>query len=179
MMLVAVVLIGFYACSNPGKNAADSASLQNTSAKKPIDTADTRLANDLSVFCTTQVQAAQLAQTKASTQKVKKFAKENEEIYTKAGINLNRVSENYAVSLPALLSANAAKELQDLKAIKGASFDHAYLLQMLKDHNRMIRENNAAKSIECMPVKLFVVSYQGTIINQAYALADLKEHTPR
>ncbi|RYE22752.1 MAG: DUF4142 domain-containing protein [Sphingobacteriaceae bacterium] len=93
-------------------------------------------------------------------------------------INLNRVSENYAVALPASLSATATKELQDLKAIKEASFDHAYLLQMLKDHNKMIRENNAAKHIQCMPVKLFVVSYQGTILKQAYALADLKGQTP-
>lgn len=179
LMLVAIVSIGFYACSGSGNNAGtDSASLQNKSTKQAIDTAGTRLANDLSIFCSSQVQAAQLAQTKASTQKVKKFAKENEEIYAKAGINLNRVSDNYAVSLPAPLSAIATKELQDLKAIKGASFDHAYLLQMLKDHNKTIREINAAKNIQCVPVKLFVISNQAAIIKQAYTLSDLKGQTP-
>ncbi|MGI4021549.1 MAG: DUF4142 domain-containing protein [Janthinobacterium lividum] len=179
LMLIAAVLIGFFSCSSPGKNtAADSTSLQNASAKQAIDTADTRLANDLSIFCTSQVQAAQLAQAKASTQKVKKFAKENEEIYKKLDVSLNRISENYMVSLPAPSSATATKNIQDLKAIKGASLDHAYLLQMLKDHNRMIREINAAKHIQCVPVKMFVVSYQSTIIRQAYALSDLKEQTP-
>lgn len=62
--------------------------------------------------------------------------------------------------------------------MKKSAFDHVYLLQMLKDHNATIREMNAAKNIQCAPLKTFVLSNQAAIIKQAYALAALKETTP-
>ena len=175
--LLFIVLVGFYACSGSGKSAsADSTPLN--SKKEAIDTADTRLANDLSVFFTSQVNAAQLAVTKASTQKVKEFAKQTAQLYTRLGNSLNSMSKTYAVTLPAVPTAVSKENLQQLTAIKGASFDHAYLLQMLKQHNVMIREYNAAKNIQCIPLKIFVGSNQADIIKQAYVISDLKDKTP-
>ena len=178
LSLIAIILTGFYACSGPGKNnSADSTALNN-STKQPIDTADTRLANDLSIFCTSQINAAQLAETKATTAKVKAFAKQTVYLYTRLNIKLNLISENYDIKLPAELNHAAKENYQHLKDIKGASFDHEYLLQMLKQHNAMIREYNAAKNIQCVPLKMFVASNQGDIIKNAYALSDLKDQTP-
>lgn len=92
--------------------------------------------------------------------------------------NLNRIAESYQVRLPAALSVTSENNFKDLKRVKGASFDHAYLLQMLKDHNGMIRRINAAKNIQCFPIKLFVISNQVAIIKTAYVLSDLKDQTP-
>lgn len=177
IFLIALMATEFYGCSGTGKNTS-SDSTATTSAKQPIDTADTRLAKDLSIFCNTQIEASKLAETKASTKNVKTFAKENEQLYTGLSNNLNQISETYAVKLPAELSAIAKENMQKLKAIKRASFDHAYLLQILKDHNAMIREYNAAKNIQCIPLKIFVGSNQAAIIKQAYAISDLKDKTP-
>ncbi len=177
MLLLTLVVTGFYGCSGTGKTASGDSTATSASAKQPIDTADARLAKDLSIFCNTQIEAAKLAETKASTQSVKTFAMQNEQLYTGLSNHLNQISENYAIKLPAALSAAAQKNLQDLKAIKGASYDHAYLLQMLKDHNAMIREYNAAKNIQCIPLKMFVGSNQAAIIKQAYAISDLKDKT--
>ncbi len=177
ILLIALTAIGFYACSGSGKNGSTDRTT-TAIAKQPIDTADTRLAKHLSVFCNSQVEAAQLAANKASTQNVKVFAKQNAQLYSGLSNYLNQISENYTVKLPAELSATAKENLQNLEAIKGPSFDHAYLLQMLKDHNTMIREYNAAKNIQCVPLKTFVLSNQSTIIKQAYALSDLKDKTP-
>lgn len=163
-------------CSCKQKN--NSASTTSATQKQPLDTADTRLANDLSIFCTNQIKAAQLASKKASTQKVKAFGKETAQLYTQLSTNLNRISEKYNIELPAAATPASAKKYADLSAIKEASFDHAYLLQMLKQHNAIIREYNAAKNIQCFPLKLFVVSYQSAIIKQAYATSDLKDKTP-
>lgn len=146
--------------------------------KKAIDTSDTRLANDLSIFCTSQINAAQLAETKALTSKVKAFAEQMKEQYMQLNKNLNRIAESYQVRLPAALSVTSENNFKDLKRVKGASFDHAYLLQMLKDHNGMIRRINAAKNIQCFPIKLFVISNQAAIIKTAYVLSDLKDQTP-
>lgn len=179
VILIALIFTILCSCSNTGKNSATDSSAQNREpTKEPIDTADTRLANDLSVFCTSQINAAGLAATKASTQKVKAFAKQNALLYKELGNHLNQVLETFNIKLPAGPSAKSKENFQDLEGIKGASFDHAYLLQMLKDHNIMIRENNASKNVKCFPIKLFVISNQAAIIRQAYALADLKDKMP-
>ncbi len=115
---------------------------------------------------------------KASTQKVKELAKQNAVLYAEMGKHLNDIAAEYNITLPFALSPKAEKNFTDLKVIKTASLDHAYLLQMLKDHNRIIRKTNAAKNIQCVPLKMFVVSNQAAIIKQAYALADLKDETP-
>ncbi|MEX8548359.1 MAG: DUF4142 domain-containing protein [Mucilaginibacter sp.] len=177
ILFIALIATGFYSCSGNGKNASTD-STATTSAKQPMDTADTHLAKDLSIFCNNQVEAAKLAQTKASTQKVKTFAKQNEQLYAQLSNHLNQISESYNIKLPAEQSATAQKNLQDLKAVKGSSLDHAYLLRMLKDHNATIREYNAAKNIQCIPLKMFVGSNQAAIIKQAYAISDLKDKTP-
>jgi putative membrane protein len=176
--LIALASIGIYSCSGSGKNAATESTAQNEVKKDALDTADLHLANDLSVFCTNQVNAAKLAQTKASTQKVKKFGKEMAELYTQLNTRLNVVAETFNITLPAAVPAVATEKIEQLSGIKGASFDHEYLLQMLKQHNITIREINAAKNIKCIPLKMFVVSNQGAIIKQAYALSALKEQTP-
>ena len=177
ILLIALITTGIYGCSGNGKNTATD-STATSSAKQPIDTADTRLAQDLSIFCNSQIEAAKLAETKASTKNAKTFAKQNEQLYTQLSNHLNQISDNYAIQLPAELSATAQKNLQDLKAVKGSGFDHVYLLRMLKDHNATIREYNAAKNIQCIPLKMFVGSNQAAIIKQAYAISDLKDKTP-
>lgn len=169
-----LMLINF-SCSN---NSQNNTGTSTTAQKKRLDTADIRLANDLSGFFTSQVQAAQLVQARGSGKKVKELAKQNEQLYTQMGNYLNNLSEEYQVKLPAQLSPTTDKNLAELKAIKTARIDHAYLLQMLKDHNITIRETNAAKNVECVPLKTFVVSNQSAIIKQAYALSALKDITP-
>lgn len=178
LAITTVVLIGFYACSGTGKNAAADSAATNASAKQPIDTADLRLANDLSIFCQNQIEAAKMAETKASSQDIQNFAKQNAKLYEELSGHLNQISESYQIKLPADLSTATQKNLQDLKDVKGASFDHAYLLRMLKDHNATIREYNAAKNIQCIPLKMFVGSNQAAIIKQAYTISDLKDKTP-
>ncbi len=176
--LIVIISIAFYSCSGFGKkNTADS-STQNTSTKKTIDTADARLANDLSVFCNFQVKAGNLATTKASTQKVKAFGKQNAELYNRLSNNLNSLAEEYDIKLPAAATTVSTENMQKLTGIKEA-FDHDYLLQILKQHNITIREINAAKNIQCLPLKQFVISNQADIIKQAYAISDLKDKITR
>jgi predicted outer membrane protein len=178
ILLITLIATGFYACSGNGKNtSADSVSTAATT-KQPIDTADARLAKNLSIFCNTQIEAAKLAGTKASNKNVQTFARQNQELYSGLSNHLNQIAESYAIKLPAEPSSTAQKNLQDLKEVKGSSFDHAYLLRVLKDHNAMIREYNAAKNIQCVPLKIFVGSNQAAIIKQAYTISDLKDKTP-
>lgn len=172
-----MLMMAAVSCSNHPQNNNNTAS--DTSAQKQaIDTADTRLAKDFSVFITTQIQTSKLAETKSSNQKVKDFALKTVELYNRLNNRLNNISIEYQIKLPAELTSTAKSQIQDLKDIKSSSFDHDYLLQMLKQHNVMIREFNAARNINCVPLKVFSVSYQSDIIKHAYATSDLKDQTP-
>ncbi len=170
-----MLILAEVSCSNNQKN--NTSATENT-AKKQLDTADLRLANDLSVFFTSQVQSAKLVEIKTTNKTVANLAKQNEQLYTTMGNRLNGLSDEYNIQLPAKTSATADKNLVSLRVAKLAMMDHAYLLQMLKDHNIIIREINAARNIECLPLKTFVVSNQADIIKQAYALSALKDKTP-
>ncbi|RYE33171.1 MAG: DUF4142 domain-containing protein [Sphingobacteriaceae bacterium] len=161
-------------CSNNQQNK----SATESTTKKQLDTADLHLANDLSVFFTNQVQSAKLVEIKSTNKTVVDLAKQNEQLYTNMGNRLNSLSDEYNIQLPAKMSATADKNLVSLRVTKLARLDHAYLLQMLKDHNITIREINAAKNIQCLPLKAIVISNEAAIIKQAYALSALKDATP-
>ncbi|RYE32794.1 MAG: DUF4142 domain-containing protein [Sphingobacteriaceae bacterium] len=169
-----VVMLVQISCNNNQQNQSASAN----PAKKQLDTADLRLANDLSVFFTSQIQAAKLVEVKTTNKTVGDLARENEQLYTTMSNRLNNLSQEYNIQLPAKPTESAEKNLVVLRAKKLAMLDHAYLLQMLKDHNIAIRETNAAKNIQCLPLKAFVLSNQSAIIKQAYALSALKDATP-
>ena len=169
------VMLSQVSCSNKQQK---SSSATQISAKKQLDTADAHLATDLSVFFTSQVQAAKLIETKSTNKKVTDLASQNEQLYTQLSTRLNTLSDEYAIVLPAKPADQAGKNLVSLRAAKLSLLDHAYLLQMLKDHNVMIREINAAKNTQCVPLKAFVLSNQADIIKQAYALSALKDETP-
>lgn len=159
-------------------NKPQSSSSATTSTKKQLDTVDTRLATDLSVFFNSQIQSAKLLEIKSTNKKVVELARQNEQLYTQMSNRLNGLSDEYEISLPAKPSAIAEKNLVVLRVTKLGLLDHAYLLQMLKDHNITIRETNVAKNIQCVPLKTFVLSNQAAIIKQAYALSALKDETP-
>ena len=168
-----IICLSILSCSNSTQTNSQTA--DSAGNRQAIDTADTHLAKDFSIFFQTQTEASKLALQKAQSTKVKSFAKQTIDLYQGAGSKLNQISAEYAVNLPAGLSATAKAKLKDLADTKGSYFDNAYLLMMLKQHNIMIREFNAAKNIQCTPLKLFNLSNQSDIIKSAYAIADLKD----
>lgn len=176
--LIALASIMFYSCSGSGRNTATDSTAQIEVKKEAIDTADQRLARNLSLFCSHQIIAGKVASTKASNQKVKKLGKQTVELYTKLSTSLDPILIRYNIKFSVATTENSKAKIQKLSAIKEASFDHEYLLQMLKQHNIIIHEINATKNIQCILLKMFVGSNQVAIIKQAYAISDLKDKTP-
>ncbi len=165
------MLIGI-SCTNNHQNASTTIEKQN------LDTADERLARNLDIFCFDQVVIGEIASRISTNKAVKDFSKHNVNLYKGLGNILTPILVKYNIKLSVTTSDNLKIKVQKLKEIQRKSFAHAYLLQMLKDHNAIIRETNAAKNIQCAPLKTFVISNQAAIIKQAYALSALKDATP-
>ncbi len=100
------MLVGF-SCSNNHQNPTAKTSTQ----KQKPDTADAHLTNDLSIFCTSQVNTARMAISKVSTQKVKELAKQNAVLYAEMGKHLNDIAAEYNIKLSSALSPEAEKTL--------------------------------------------------------------------
>src|SRR5688572_20526378 len=81
-----------------------------------------------------EVQAGQLALTKASSAKVKEFAQKMVDDHGKGNEELKALAQQKNISIPATLSEKMQKKYDDLASKSGADFDKAYCEAMVKDH---------------------------------------------
>lgn len=83
---------------------------------------------------TFEVQAAQLAQQKASSADVKRLAQKIQQDHTTANNELTALAKQKNITLPTTLKGQCEEKLQALQKLDGATFDQAYVACMLMDH---------------------------------------------
>jgi putative membrane protein len=81
-----------------------------------------------------EVQLGQLAEQKASSPEVKQFAERMVTDHTKNDDQLKQVAKQEGVMLPDKLSAKDEATKARLDKLSGKEFDHAYMLDMVRDH---------------------------------------------
>jgi len=85
-----------------------------------------------------EVQLAQMAQQKASSQEVKDYARRLEQDHTKANEQLKTISQQRQVSLPSDIGEHQAM-VTKLNGLSGPAFDQAYMKMMVQDHRKDIK----------------------------------------
>lgn len=152
--LVAGAALSFAACQGSGDGTdttSDSSSIQtspeaSTSTDKPADTnSSTATLDDKSRDFVLEaasggmmeVELGQLAQQKATTQRVKDFGAMMVRDHNKANDDLkNTVSGK--VSIPATMNDEHQHHVSDLREKQGIEFDKAYIKMMVDDHEKDI-----------------------------------------
>ncbi len=81
-----------------------------------------------------EVQAAQLATTNASSEKVKELAKMMSTDHAKANAELKAAAAKKGITVPAKLGAANQKKFDKLTKLKGAEFDKEYAEMMVSAH---------------------------------------------
>ena len=87
-----------------------------------------------------EVRMAQLAQTKAQSQKVKDLANRLYSDHTKANDELKVVAAKGNMTLPSAMSMKEQREYNKLQALSGADFDREYVNYEIKEHKEDISE---------------------------------------
>jgi putative membrane protein len=87
-----------------------------------------------------EVQLAQLAQQKASSEDVKELAKAIEQDHQKANEELKTIATNRQVDLPAEPGPKHQQLMSKLENLEGAAFDKAYTEAMVKEHKAEIKK---------------------------------------
>lgn len=95
---------------------------------------DTDFAVDAADGGMLEVELGRLAQQKATSADVKKFAQMMVDDHSKANDELKALAAQKNISLPASLSEEKQKKLNDLNEKSGADFDKDYIDFMVEDH---------------------------------------------
>ncbi|SKA13368.1 DUF4142 domain-containing protein [Sediminibacterium ginsengisoli] len=139
------------ACNNGDKNkdSVDSANQANKEAAAPgsdtttapVMTVDKESA-DFAVKAANggmmEVDLGRWAESHASAQSVKDFGSMMASDHSKANEELKTLAASKNITLPAAVSDDTKKHMDDMMAKKGADFDKAYVNMMVDDHKEDI-----------------------------------------
>ena len=117
----------------------DSAGADST-AKIPatVSKADQDFAVNTAIAGMTEIQAGQLAQQKGTAKDVKEYAAMMIKDHTQAADKLKAIANQKNITLPATLTPEAQKNLDDLQKEDGKKFDKDYMAMMVSDHKKVI-----------------------------------------
>jgi putative membrane protein len=160
--IACIAVFSFQSCGdNSSNDAVESAnesnevkqdSAQNSDANQaaaPVSEEDSKFAVSAASGGMTEVQLGELAQQKASSQRVKDFGAMMVRDHTKANDELKSLAGMKNITLPPAPGEDHMDHIKDLSKKSGKEFDRDYMKMMVDDHQKDISEfekcsNNAA-----------------------------------
>ena len=111
-----------------------------------------------------EIELGKLAQEKAQNADVKAFGKRMVDDHGKASEALKKLAAAKGVTLPAEVSGDHKRTHDGLAKMSGAAFDSTYMDNMLRDHEREVREfRTMARTAKDNDVKSFAASTLPTL----------------
>lgn len=120
-------------------STGDSANNMNntpTVSNTPLSKDDSMFVMEAAIGGLMEVQAGQLAQQNAQSQRVKDFGGMMVTDHSKANDELTSYASGHGITLPTALPADKQKHIDAMKNMKGAAFDKHYISMMLDDHQK-------------------------------------------
>jgi putative membrane protein len=149
--LVGCFILASVSCNNGGSDSAqaakdsnatkmDSAAADSTAKAIPstVSKADQDFAVNTAIAGMTEIQAGQLAEQKGTAKDVKEYAQLMIKDHTAAADKLKAIATQKNITLPATLTPDAQKKLDDLQKEGGNKFDKDYMAMMVSDHKKVI-----------------------------------------
>lgn len=123
------------------QDSADHMGNSDSSAVKasgPVSEADSKFAVEAASGGMMEVQLGELAQQKASSQRVKSFGAMMVRDHTKANDELKSLAGMKNITLPPAPGNDEMDHIKDLSKKSGRDFDKAYMKMMVSDHKKDI-----------------------------------------
>lgn len=150
--IACMAVFSFQSCAdNSSNDAVESANESNEvkqdSAEKtngnqaavPVSESDSKFAVEAASGGMTEVQLGELAQQKASSQRVKDFGAMMVRDHSKANDELKSLAGMKNITLPPAPGEDHMDHIKDLSKKSGKEFDRAYMKMMVDDHQEDIR----------------------------------------
>jgi putative membrane protein len=148
LLIGSVILVG--AACNDGSNSAEAAKdsnavkMDSTTADSTkmipatVSKADQDFSVNTAIAGMTEIQAAQIAEQKTTAKDVKEYAEMMVKDHTAAADKLKAIATQKNITLPATLTPDAQKDLDNLQQETGHKFDKDYMAMMVSDHKKVI-----------------------------------------
>jgi len=145
--------------------AANTSGTSAAQSTAPLAAADAEFVSKAAEGGLFEVEVAKLAADKATDPAVKSFAQMLVDDHTAANDKLKQIASSHSVPLPASLSADKKKEIDQLSKLSGAKFDRQFVQMVgIKDHHHDIADfEKASKSAKSDDVKSFAESSLPTL----------------
>lgn len=111
-------------------------STNSTANTTPLSKDDSSFVMEAASGGLMEVQAGQIAQQNAQSQRVKDFGGMMVTDHSKANDELKSYASSHGITLPESLPKAEQKHLDALKNLKGAAFDKHYVSMMVDDHQK-------------------------------------------
>ena len=122
-----------------------------------------------------EVELGKMAQDKASSQSVKDFGKMMVDDHTQANDNFKAIASKKSMDLPASITDDQRKEVDELSKKSGKDFDKAYVNMMVEDHKTDIKEFKEAEGkVSDNDVKNFITATLPTLKKHLDAIEAIK-----
>ncbi|WP_460693419.1 DUF4142 domain-containing protein [Mucilaginibacter puniceus] len=163
LSLIAMVALSacmFQACSGnkDSTETADSINAERDSANAlAVDEADAEFAVNAANGGMAEVALGEMAQTKASSEKVRAFANMMVMDHSKANDELMALAQIKNITLPDSVDADHKEKMNDLSKKSGNEFDKAYVDAMVDGHKKTVSMfEDASKNLKDADLKAFV-----------------------
>jgi len=171
--LIAAGFLTLYSCGNNASNQDSVDSAKDVNDMK--DTSSMMNSNDTTARSTTpvdkdaadfaveaasggmmEVELGKMAQDKATDPRVKDFGAMMVRDHSAAGDKLKSIAASKNITLPATVSDDQKKDMDDLAKKSGKDFDKAYMNMMLDDHKKDVKKfEDAADKCKDPDLKTF------------------------
>jgi putative membrane protein len=169
--ILAVAVVCTFACAATALHAADA------DAKK-MASKDTKFIRNAAAGGQMEVDLGNLAKDKASSDDVKKFGQQMVDDHSKANDELKTLASSKNVDLTKAMDAGMKKTeaaKKKLEAKNGADFDKAYMDDMVKDHEKDVKEfEEASKSADDADLKAWAAKTLPTLQHHLEMAKDIQ-----
>jgi len=182
LFLAGVTALAFQACNSSNKSstsvATDSNANKDTSGMMASKDTTTKAAGgvmkvdkddaDFAVKAANggmaEVAMSKMAQQKGMSQEVKDFGAKMVTDHTKANDNMMALAKQKNITLPAAISNDEQKKMDDMAKKSGKDFDKAYVHEMVDDHNKDVKDfEDASKNLKDADLKAFATTTLPTL----------------
>jgi putative membrane protein len=134
------LIAGSVRMQEPGAAATRPPSAKTGPGQQPLSAADRTFVTKAAEGGKAEVELAQLAQQKATSENVKALARRIAEDHQQASRDLEAIAGQKNIPLPDAMSAEHSALKTKLEAASGSDFDQQYVAAMIKDHKKDIAE---------------------------------------
>ena len=133
---------------------AEKKSSKSDSAKGGLQGRDLRYFNDLAQANMAEVEAGKLAQNKAQSEEVKKYAQHMVKDHGQMLEEQQQMAKTKNVEVPKQPKKDSQAAMKKLEGMSGEKFDQAFMDQMVKDHEKSLKlAQDASKNAKDPQVK--------------------------